>query len=46
MKIALFTFWHINNYGAEMQAYATIKALKQLGCDVEIIEYDFKNESF
>mgnify|MGYP000485001105 CR=1 FL=1 len=28
MKIALLTIWHEKNYGAELQAYATIKAIK------------------
>lgn len=37
MKIALLTIWHDGNYGAEMQAYATIKILKKLGHDVEMI---------
>ena len=31
MKIALLTIWHEKNYGAELQAYATIKAIKHLG---------------
>lgn len=38
MKISLLTIWHDGNYGAEMQAYATIKILKQLGHDVEMID--------
>lgn len=37
MKIALLTIWHEYNYGAELQAYATIKILKELGLDVEMI---------
>lgn len=39
MKISLLTIWHIGNYGAEMQTYATVKALKQLGHDVQVIDY-------
>lgn len=39
MKISLLTIWHIQNYGAEMQAYATCKVLRNLGCDVELIDY-------
>lgn len=38
MRIALLTIWHEGNYGAEMQAYATIRALKELGHDVEMID--------
>jgi hypothetical protein len=38
MKIALFTIWHVYNYGAEMQTYATVKALKLMGHDVEVID--------
>lgn len=37
MKVALLTIWHDGNYGAEMQAYATIKALRHLGHNVEMI---------
>lgn len=39
MKIALMTIWHCGNYGAEMQTYATVKALRMLGHDVEVIDY-------
>ncbi len=39
MKIALLTIWHEKNYGAEMQAYATIKVLKELGHEVEMIDF-------
>lgn len=38
MKIALLTIWHEQNYGAEMQAYATIKALQMLGHEVQMID--------
>ena len=38
MKIALLTIWREKNYGAELQAYATIKVLQQLGHDVEMID--------
>lgn len=49
MKVALFTIWHEMNYGAEMQAYATIRALKELGHDVVIIDLrldDIRKYSF
>lgn len=39
MKIALITIWHCGNYGAEMQAYATVKALRQLGHEVETVDF-------
>lgn len=39
MKIALLTLWHVENYGAELQTYATVKALKQLGFEVEVIDF-------
>ena len=39
MKIALLTIWHEKNFGAEMQAYATVRALKELGHDVEVIDF-------
>ena len=38
MKIALLTIWHEKNYGAELQAYATIKVLQRLGHDVKMID--------
>lgn len=33
------TIWHCGNYGAEMQTYATVKALRKLGHDVEVIDF-------
>lgn len=38
MKVALLTIWHELNYGAELQAYATIKAIQKLGYEVEMID--------
>lgn len=38
MKIALLTIWHEKNYGAELQAYATMKILQELGHDVSMID--------
>lgn len=38
MNIALLTIWHVQNYGAELQAYATIKVLESLGHHVEMID--------
>lgn len=37
MTIALLTIWHVGNYGAELQAYSTIKILHELGYDVKMI---------
>lgn len=39
MKIALLTIWKVCNFGAEMQTYATVKALQRLGHDVIVIDY-------
>lgn len=39
MRIALFTIWHIKNYGAELQTYATVKTLQEMGHDVCVIDY-------
>ena len=36
MRIALLTIWRDGNYGAELQAYATIKMLKELITHLEI----------
>ena len=38
MKVALLTIWHEMNYGAELQAYATIRLLQQLGHHVQMID--------
>lgn len=38
MKIALLTLWHEKNYGANLQAYATVKVLQNLGHKVEMID--------
>lgn len=39
MKIGTVTYHRANNYGAELQAYALFKYLKNLGYDVEIVDY-------
>lgn len=39
MNIALFTYFAADNYGATLQAYATIKVLEQLGHEVELVNY-------
>ena len=38
MKVALLTIWREKNYGAELQAYATVKLLQNLGHHVEMID--------
>ena len=38
MNIALLTIWREKNYGAELQAYATVKLLQNLGHDVKMID--------
>lgn len=37
MKVALLTYWGADNYGATLQAYATIKALQEIGHEVQLI---------
>lgn len=41
MRIGIITILKVNNYGAELQAYATQAALKRLGYNAEIIDYLF-----
>lgn len=41
MKAGIITILKVNNYGAELQAYATQAALKKLDVDAEIIDYLF-----
>lgn len=38
-KIGIITICRCNNYGAELQAYATARKLKRMGYDAEIIDY-------
>lgn len=46
-RIGIITIVKVDNYGAELQAYATQAFLKQLGYDAEIIDYLFyKNPDF
>jgi hypothetical protein len=40
-KIGIITILKINNYGAELQAYALQKKLRDLGYEAEIIDYLF-----
>lgn len=39
MKIALMTIWREKNFGAEMQCYATVRALQLLDYEVKVIDY-------
>ena len=41
MRIGIITILKVNNYGAELQAYATQAILNRLGYDAEIIDYLF-----
>ena len=48
MKVTLFTIWGIGNYGAEMQTYATVKALRELGHEINVARiflYDIERPS-
>lgn len=38
-KIGIVTLFKVNNYGAELQAFATQHALQLMGYDAEIIDY-------
>lgn len=40
-RVGIITILKVDNYGAELQAYATQKALQQMGYDAEIIDYLF-----
>lgn len=47
MKIGVITIEQVNNYGAELQATATIKVLQGMGYEAEIIDYCYyKNWNF
>lgn len=47
MKIGVITIEQVNNYGAELQATATVKVLQSMGYDAEIIDYCYyKNWNF
>lgn len=45
MNIKLLTIWREMNYGAELQAYATVKILQQLGHHVEMINILLSDQS-
>lgn len=38
-RVGILTFHRSDSYGASLQAYATIKAVEQLGYDAELIDY-------
>ena len=44
MKVGVLTYHIDTNNGATMQAYATCRALKELGCDVVIIDLEHQPE--
>lgn len=39
MKIGLVTFHNVHNFGAVLQAWALVQALRKVGCDVEVLDY-------
>ena len=41
-KVGVLTFHNTSNYGAALQAYATLEALADIGVDAEIIDYSNK----
>lgn len=47
MKVGIITIVKVNNYGAELQAYATLHKLTQMGHEAELINYCYyKNWNF
>lgn len=44
-KIYIQNFWYVNNYGASLTAFALYKLLKQLDCEVRLINVSSYNES-
>lgn len=45
MKIGILTFQHSVNFGAQLQCYALQEVLKQMGNEVEVIQYAPKGKS-
>lgn len=43
--VGVITIYNVNNYGAELQAYATQKVLQLMGYDAELINYPFYKNS-
>lgn len=39
-RIALMTWHHVENYGTAYQAYALKEAIRECGCDVDVIDYN------
>lgn len=46
MKILLSTIVDNVNYGTYLQAFATVKTLQDLGCDVDVLNYERKHLNF
>ena len=44
LKTCLVTFFG-DNYGACLQTYATQETLRKLGCDVQILNYEYRSEN-
>lgn len=44
MKIALLTIWHCWNYGAELQTYATVRKLQEMGHEVKVIDFRLQEQ--
>ncbi len=43
MKVDVITLHNVKNYGSALQTYATQKILRNLGCEVEVINYSRKD---
>lgn len=42
MKVGLITLHNVKNYGSVLQTYATQKIFKNLGCEIDVINYSRK----
>ncbi len=45
MRISLLTIWHGRNFGAELQTYATVRTLQEMGHETTVIDYRLCDES-
>ncbi|MDO4484869.1 MAG: hypothetical protein Q4C54_10750 [Clostridia bacterium] len=39
LRVGIITFLHNRNYGSTLQAYALQRAINQMGCEAEHIDY-------
>ncbi|MDD2391379.1 MAG: polysaccharide pyruvyl transferase family protein [Bacilli bacterium] len=46
MKVSIITIHRVLNYGTVLQSFATQELIKELGCEVEIIDYITEERNF